>query len=235
MPLIRRLTLHFGASPEVARKSVHVLMGLTCAAFPWIFDQPQAVWILAALATLPMLVLRTVPALRAGVGAVLHGIKRPSYGEVLFAPAVAAVFHLSNGDVYLHLIPILVLTVADAAGALAGTRWGRRHYGSGEGFKTVEGSAIFLITAFLCVIIPLVGGGRVDLMQGMWIALILATLGMMGEGLSDRGFDNLVVPMNGNTWRRHRFVIESDGRKPFLLEPRNPVEHPQWWRQAGFT
>jgi len=109
VPLIRRLTLQSGASPEVARKSVHVLMGLTCAAFPWIFDKPAAVWILAVLATLPMVVLRTVPALRAGVGAVLHGIKRPSYGEVLFAPAVAAVFHLADGDVYLYLIPILVL------------------------------------------------------------------------------------------------------------------------------
>jgi GNAT superfamily N-acetyltransferase len=42
-------------------------------------------------------------------------------------------------------------------------------------------------------------------------------------------------PMNGNTWRRHRFVIESDGRGPFLLEPRNPAPHPQWWRAAGFT
>ncbi len=195
VPLIRGLTLQFGASPEVARKSVHVVMGLTCSAFPWIFETPLAVWVLAALATLPMLLVRMVPALRSGVGSVLHGIKRPSYGEVLFAPAVAAVFQLSAGDPYLHLIPILILTVADAAGALAGTRWGRRHYGSGEGFKTVEGSAIFLVTAFLCVIIPLVGGGRVDFMHGLWIALILATLGMMGEGFSDRGFDNVVVPL----------------------------------------
>jgi hypothetical protein len=41
-------------------------------------------------------------------------------------------------------------------------------------------------------------------------------------------------PMNGNTWRRHRFVIESNGRGPFLLEPRNPAPHPEWWRAAGF-
>lgn len=52
--------------------------------------------------------------------------------------------------------------------------------------------------------------------------------------LRETGCAVAVGPMNGNTWRRHRFVIESDGRKPFLLEPRNPMEHPQWWRQAGF-
>jgi GNAT superfamily N-acetyltransferase len=44
-----------------------------------------------------------------------------------------------------------------------------------------------------------------------------------------------VGPMNGNTWRRHRFVVESDGHGPFMLEPRNPPEYPCWWRQAGFT
>jgi predicted N-acetyltransferase YhbS len=42
-------------------------------------------------------------------------------------------------------------------------------------------------------------------------------------------------PMNGNTWRRYRFVIECDRRGPFLLEPRNPTEYPGWWRKAGFT
>lgn len=44
-----------------------------------------------------------------------------------------------------------------------------------------------------------------------------------------------VGPMNGNTWRRHRFVIESDGFGSFLLEPRNSLQEPAWWRQAGFS
>jgi GNAT superfamily N-acetyltransferase len=52
--------------------------------------------------------------------------------------------------------------------------------------------------------------------------------------LRKEGCTLAVGPMNGNTWRRHRFVIESDGRAPFLLEPRNPPEHPGWWRSAGF-
>lgn len=52
--------------------------------------------------------------------------------------------------------------------------------------------------------------------------------------LAEAGRRLAVGPMNGNTWRRHRFVIESDGRGPFLLEPRNPEIYPEWWRQAGF-
>ncbi len=44
-----------------------------------------------------------------------------------------------------------------------------------------------------------------------------------------------VGPLNGNTWQQHRFVIESSGRGPFLLEPRNFTEDPGWWESAGFS
>lgn len=53
--------------------------------------------------------------------------------------------------------------------------------------------------------------------------------------LAAAGCRLVVGPMNGNTWRRHRFVVESDGRGSFLLEPRNPPEHPRWWQDAGFS
>jgi len=41
-------------------------------------------------------------------------------------------------------------------------------------------------------------------------------------------------PMDGNTWRRYRFVTEAGSEPPFLLEPTNPPEWPVWWRAAGF-
>ncbi len=195
LPLIRGFVRRSGASAEVARKMIHVAMGLSCAAFPWVFERAFPVWVLAGIATIPLGLIRMFPTLRNGVGSALHGIERPSYGEVLFAPAVAAVFALADGDLYLYLIPILILTIADAAGALVGTRWGKRRYGSGEGFKTVEGSVIFWFTAFLCGFLPLAIGGRVDVMHALWIGVILGILAMMAEGISDRGFDNLVIPV----------------------------------------
>ncbi len=198
LPLAGKLCRRLGASPEVARKSVHVAMGLACASFPWIFDRPLPVWVLAALATLPLLLLRCIPALRHGVGSALHGVKRISYGEILFAPAVAAVFHLSDGDPLLHAIPVAILAVADAAGAIAGTRWGNRFYICGTGRKSVEGSAVFLAAAFLCTFLPLLLSGRADPWHAAWIALTLAILSMMAEGISDRGFDNLVIPLGSH-------------------------------------
>ncbi|WP_052572930.1 GNAT family N-acetyltransferase [Haloferula sp. BvORR071] len=54
------------------------------------------------------------------------------------------------------------------------------------------------------------------------------------ERLREAGCTIAIGPMNANTWRRHRFVIESSGRGPFLLEPRNNPAFPEWWRAAGY-
>lgn len=188
-------TLRHSYQPEVPRKTVHVALGLICSVFPWIFTSPLPVWILAALASAPILAIRLIPSLKAALGHVLHGIKRPSYGEILFAPAVATVFHLAGENKILHLVPILILTLADATGAIAGTRWGKHAYSAGSGLKSIEGSLGFLLVAFPCCFLPLWLGNVVGIGSAIWIALILATLAMMAEGFSDRGFDNIILPI----------------------------------------
>lgn len=53
--------------------------------------------------------------------------------------------------------------------------------------------------------------------------------------LSAEGCSRIVGPMNGNTWRSYRFVVEDSGRGAFFMEPRNPPDYPAWWRAAGFV
>jgi len=55
------------------------------------------------------------------------------------------------------------------------------------------------------------------------------------DHLRAHGIDTAVGPMDGNTWKRYRFVINSNARRPFLLEPENPPNFPDWWLEAGFT
>jgi GNAT superfamily N-acetyltransferase len=43
-----------------------------------------------------------------------------------------------------------------------------------------------------------------------------------------------VGPMNGNTMQKYRFLIERGDEKPFLLEPDNPDEWPEYWKKQGF-
>jgi predicted N-acetyltransferase YhbS len=81
-------------------------------------------------------------------------------------------------------------------------------------------------------------GERVGAIGG-FVAMDAAVTEILLKGavghLRSVGYRRMVGPMNGNTWRNYRFVIESTGRGPFLLEPRNPADYPDWWRAAGFS
>lgn len=53
--------------------------------------------------------------------------------------------------------------------------------------------------------------------------------------LAANGVTLAIGPMDGSTWRKYRFVTESNGEPPFLLEPRNPADWPSYWNSAGFA
>ncbi len=46
---------------------------------------------------------------------------------------------------------------------------------------------------------------------------------------------SVVGPMNGNTWLKHRLIIESNQRPPFLMEPVEPEHFLQTFQATGFS
>jgi hypothetical protein len=52
--------------------------------------------------------------------------------------------------------------------------------------------------------------------------------------LAREGCTRAVGPMDGNTWRRYRLVVERGAEPPFFLEPDNPPEWPTHFTDAGF-
>lgn len=52
--------------------------------------------------------------------------------------------------------------------------------------------------------------------------------------LREQGCTIALAPMEGNTWRKHRAVIESDGSPPFLLEPVTPPKTVSLLKSAGY-
>ncbi|MCB0166659.1 MAG: GNAT family N-acetyltransferase [Anaerolineae bacterium] len=44
-----------------------------------------------------------------------------------------------------------------------------------------------------------------------------------------------IGPMDGNTWRRYRLVVERSDVPPFFLEPDNPYDWPDHFTAGGFT
>jgi len=63
-------------------------------------------------------------------------------------------------------------------------------------------------------------------------------LGAAARHLREKACTLAVGPMNGNTWRRYRFVTDAgpngSAEPPFFLEPTNPPEWSRQFEQAGF-
>lgn len=185
----------FNPHPEFVRKLLHIMMGLVALTFPWLFTTVWPVWVLAGLAAGGLLLLRFQKALSSDFGEVVHGVDRHSLGEFYFPFSIALVFHLAQGDSILFLIPVSILTLADATAALIGVRYGRAIYHTTNGVKSVEGSIVFFVVTFLCVHIPLLLLTDVDRANCLLIGLIMGVLVMLFEAIAWRGLDNLFVPI----------------------------------------
>jgi phytol kinase len=189
--------------PELVRKLLHMGMGLVTLTFPWLFDTAWPIVLLAVLSIIGLLAVRLVSGLKSSVGGVIGGVERASLGEIYFPLAVAILFILFlYGDevaperrLLLYCIPVLLLTVADAAAALIGVAYGRWRYPTADGQKTAEGSLAFFICAFFIVHVPLLLCTTTGRAETLLIALLLAWLATMFEAIAWSGLDNLVLPL----------------------------------------
>jgi phytol kinase len=189
--------------PELVRKLLHMGMGLVTLTFPWLFDTAWPVLLLAVLSIIGLLAVRLVSSLKSSVGGVVGGVGRGSLGEIYFPLAVAILFVLflysdeavRERRLLLYAIPVLLLTVADAAAALIGVGYGRWRYATADGQKSAEGSLAFFICAFFIVHVPLLLYTDTGKAETLLIALLLAWLATMFEAIAWSGLDNLVLPL----------------------------------------
>ena len=188
--------------PELLRKGVHVGMGLVVLPFPWVFDRPWPIIVLAILACVAMLAARASRRLRRGIGTVLGGVGRQSYGEIYFPIAVLLLFLLSRDNWLLYVVPILMLALADAVAALVGIRYGLSQYQTSDGHKSLEGSLAFFLVAFFSAHLPLLLLTDTGRAEAVLIATILALLLMMLECVAWHGVDNLLIPLGGHAFLR---------------------------------
>lgn len=190
--LVLAETMHrvFAVEPEWTRKLVHVLMGLTAAAFPWFFGDPRSVLVICGVFG----AILGGSLLRSGLPSV-HGVGRRTGGVLWFGLGVAVVYLAAAGRPELYVISILVLTLADPAAAMVGRRYGTHRLRGGRDAKTIEGSLAFLLVAFGCLFVALSltasPGGTESMVRALCIGALLAGI----EAVSPAGSDNLTVPL----------------------------------------
>ncbi|WP_170551463.1 hypothetical protein [Ruegeria atlantica] len=194
MMVIRHLAKAAGLNAEVQRKLMHVSTGLFALLLPWIFSDRWPVYMLIAATMLVMLVLR-LPRFSKGLGATLHGVERTSYGDFLLALSVGLCFLLAGNNLLFYILPIAVLTLADAAAALAGTAYGTRRFIVEDGEKSVEGSVVFFVVTMLIAIVCFLFMTALPPANTLMLCIMVAAFGTLVEAQSWRGFDNLFLPL----------------------------------------
>ena len=195
MAAVRALQQRQAIDAEVARKLVHVGMGVICLTFPWVFASPQPVWVLAGLSIAALAAVRLIGPIRMLLGSVLGGVNRVSFGEIYFPLAVAVVFTLAGEDRAAFCAPVAILTFADAAGAVVGQRWGRLRYPAVESTKSFEGSAAVFAVTWICAAIVLVALGDTASERALLVGVVMALFAALVEAVSWRGLDNLLIPL----------------------------------------
>jgi phytol kinase len=182
--------------PEGTRKMMHAGSGVLTLAFPFIFREAWPVFLLTLTSASALAMAKFVPALRRSMGRAVSGVGRTTLGEIYFPLAVAWLFWLTRGqDPLLFVVPILMLTFADATCALVGLRYGLTKYEGAN--KSLEGSIAFVAVAFLCVHVPILLWEPVGRLEALLIAATLALVVMLLEGSAWRGLDNLFIPLGG--------------------------------------
>ncbi len=203
---VSRLAKIAKLDPEIGRKLVHISLGLYCLTFPFVFQYPWEVWVTCALAAGVFMLARG--RMRDSLGGSLHSVERTSYGELLFAASVALLFWLKDGHFIntemqnkptigpvLYVLPILILTLCDAASAVVGSRYGRRTFRIEEGSKSIEGVVVFATTAWLVSLITILLLTDIGRGEAVLLAFIAAVFGALLEAASWRGLDNLFIPL----------------------------------------
>ena len=195
MAVVKRLATAYALNTEIQRKLVHIGTGLYALTLPWLFPDRWPVYLLVGLTLIVMLVLRLPRVAQAGIGSTLHGVERKSYGDIFLAIAVGLSLFLAEDQLYLYVLPIAVLTLADAAAALAGTSYGSRFFRVEDGQKSLEGCVVFFSVTLLLSIICLMLMTSFDPINIILLALMVAGFGTLVEAVSWRGFDNLFLPL----------------------------------------
>lgn len=200
-----RLGKQLGLAPEMRRKVVHVCLGIAVLTLPFLFNRYPPVVLLCGVSVAILVAARRFRRF----GAALHDVGRSSYGEIYFAVSVAVLFILqSEGELaglnalavgadpaVFFILPIVIMTLADTAAALAGTEYARRVFPVEKGTKSVEGAVAFLVVTWLSAMIILLLLTDIPRESVIVLSGFLALVGATIEIESWAGLDNLFVPI----------------------------------------
>jgi dolichol kinase len=176
--------------PEWTRKLIHSGTGAVALAFPFLISSPTVVFVLVGFFTLLVTFGKRFGFLRS-----LHGVMRRTEGAHYYPLAIFLLFLLARDRPWLYVSAVLVLGVSDALAAVIGSQYGFVRYRVDEAERSLEGSLVFLVAAFLVVHLPMLLMTDLPRATCVLVAVLAAALATAVEAISLRGSDNLFVPL----------------------------------------
>lgn len=179
LPIVFLLLMEFVAArfkikTELTRKATHIAVGVV--AVLGYLEGP--LWLYAA--SIAGLTVFLVITQRRRLLKGLHGVERPSFGELFFPLGLLAPLPLTLSHPEIYITSILVVTFADSAAGLVGHLRQKQT-------KSVEGSLAFLVVAFLVIVLTTA--------LPLGAAALVAGIVMIVERYSTYGLDNLTIPL----------------------------------------
>jgi len=176
---------------ENTRKVSHAGAGLLALSFPLSFQDSMYV---VALCSTFLIILGLTK--RIGWLHSIHAVERITYGSTMFPLVVCICFWFYSRDLDLikFYLPVLIMALADPAACLVGRRFPIRPLVKK---KSVGGSlAFFGVALFLSMFMFFLLRSNPDWRLVVPQCLTIAFVSMSAEALTQKGFDNLTIPLS---------------------------------------
>lgn len=170
---------------EGQRKFVHILVGCLAAGSPYVLEW----WQIQALGAMMLLVV--LAAKHFGIFRSIFGVKRHTWGELLFA-LVFILLPVLTHDPAVFALAVLQMSLADGFAALLGIRYGKSsQYTVFGNTKSLIGTMTFFIISLGLLTVYSYLAAPLAVHQIALLALLVTGL----ENIGVRGFDNFLVPI----------------------------------------
>ncbi|WOB47947.1 hypothetical protein NYR97_11645 [Xanthomonas hydrangeae] len=183
----------FSLRVELRRKTAHLLGGFMLVLAALLTATSAVVVALCLLLLGWLIATRKLPSLK--MYRQLSVDRRDgtvSWGDLWFPVGLGGTAILFGAQSAEWLAAALVLTLADSAAALTGTRFPSPGYRIAGGRKSLGGTCACLIAASVCIVLA----GWASGLNWSWIGCFgLAAVVTTVEAVSTRGLDNLLLPL----------------------------------------
>jgi len=202
-------------SVEISRKFVHLGTGFICLTFPFYISSHWSVFVLTISFILILVVSMKLDLLKS-----INAVKRKTNGSFLFPIVIYITYWsysifglndwdgtdvtlinyqsldavLSNQAAVFYLLPLLILSISDPLAALIGKNFPIREFSVFGHTKSVAGCGSFFLSSLLLSLIFtlfLYEQGT----SALLLAFCIAIMTTLVEAISQKGFDNLLIPV----------------------------------------